>query len=158
MKKLRNDGWMVSRSAMSHGPVDVFAAKDGVVRLIQVKSGSSRMKKGEVEILKSWGITSTLPRKSGTTKKEENYSCTLSGIKKLFPRRLLSLLRVPRFFLEAPHDFHFFMASLTNGFLFLAGRLEEVRLFVLDFVTKIASEFQIVDARRLKIEVLDSLK
>lgn len=40
---------------MSHGPVDVFAAKDGVVRLIQVKSGSSRMKKGETEILKLWG-------------------------------------------------------------------------------------------------------
>lgn len=40
---------------MSHGPVDVFAAKDGVVRLIQVKSGSSRMKKGELEILKTWG-------------------------------------------------------------------------------------------------------
>lgn len=55
MKKLRNDGWVVSRSAMSHGPVDIFAAKDGVVRLIQVKSGSSKMKKGEVETLKSWG-------------------------------------------------------------------------------------------------------
>lgn len=55
MKRLREDGWKVSRSAMSHGPVDVFAAKGGVVRLIQVKSGSSRMKKGEVEILKEWG-------------------------------------------------------------------------------------------------------
>jgi len=40
---------------MSHGPVDVFAAKDGIIRLIQVKSGSSRMRKGEIEILKSWG-------------------------------------------------------------------------------------------------------
>jgi Holliday junction resolvase len=55
MRRLRDDGWVCSRSAMSHGPVDVFAAKDGIVRLIQVKSGSSRMKKGEVEILKSWG-------------------------------------------------------------------------------------------------------
>lgn len=55
MKSLRNEGWVCSRSAMSHGPVDVFAAKDGVVRLIQVKSGSSRMKKGELEILKNWG-------------------------------------------------------------------------------------------------------
>jgi Holliday junction resolvase len=55
MKRLRDDGWVCSRSAMSHGPVDVFAAKGGIVRLIQVKSGSSRMKKGEVEILKSWG-------------------------------------------------------------------------------------------------------
>ena len=55
MKRLRSEGWVCSRSAMSHGPVDVFAAKGGIVRLIQVKSGSSRMKKGEVEILKSWG-------------------------------------------------------------------------------------------------------
>jgi len=55
MKTLRDEGWVVSRSAMSHGPVDVFAAKNGVVRLIQVKSGSSRMKKGEVEILRGWG-------------------------------------------------------------------------------------------------------
>jgi Holliday junction resolvase len=55
MRLLRDEGWVCSRSAMSHGPVDVFAAKEGVVRLIQVKSGSSRMKKGETEILKSWG-------------------------------------------------------------------------------------------------------
>jgi Holliday junction resolvase len=54
MHILRNDGWMVSRSAMSHGPVDVFAAKNGIVKLIQVKSGSSRMKKGDLEILRSW--------------------------------------------------------------------------------------------------------
>lgn len=39
---------------MSHGPVDVFAAKSGKILLIQVKSGSSRMKHGEVEILKLW--------------------------------------------------------------------------------------------------------
>ncbi len=55
MHRLRAEGWFCSRSAMSHGPVDVFAAKDGVVRLIQVKSGSSRMKKGDTEILRSWG-------------------------------------------------------------------------------------------------------
>jgi Holliday junction resolvase len=55
MKRLREEGWVCSRSAMSHGPVDIFAAKDGVVRLIQVKSGSSRMKKGEVDVLRSWG-------------------------------------------------------------------------------------------------------
>ena len=54
MHALRNDGWMVSRSAMSHGPVDVFAAKNGIVKLIQVKSGSSRMKKGDLEILSLW--------------------------------------------------------------------------------------------------------
>lgn len=54
MHLLKDDGWMVSRSAMSHGPVDVFAAKDGVVKLIQVKSGSSRMKKGDLEVLGAW--------------------------------------------------------------------------------------------------------
>jgi Holliday junction resolvase len=54
MHLLRDDGWMVSRSAMSHGPVDVFAAKNGIVKLIQVKSGSSRMKKGDLEILGAW--------------------------------------------------------------------------------------------------------
>lgn len=41
---------------MSHGPVDVFAAKAGRVLLIQVKSGSSRMKATDVEILKSWAM------------------------------------------------------------------------------------------------------
>ena len=54
MHTLRGEGWICSRSAMSHGPVDVFAAKNGIVRLIQVKSGSSRMKKSELDILKSW--------------------------------------------------------------------------------------------------------
>jgi Holliday junction resolvase len=55
MKILRTDGWVCARSAMSHGPVDIYAAKNGIVRLIQVKSGSSRMKKGDLEILKCWG-------------------------------------------------------------------------------------------------------
>jgi len=54
MHKLRNDGWVCSRSAMSHGPVDVFAAKAGKILLIQVKSGSSRMKKFELETFKIW--------------------------------------------------------------------------------------------------------
>lgn len=54
MHKLRSDGWVCSRSAMSHGPVDVFAAKDGNILLIQVKSGSSRMKKDDLQILERW--------------------------------------------------------------------------------------------------------
>jgi hypothetical protein len=41
---------------MSHGPVDVFAAKAGKVLLIQVKSGSSRMRKGELGLLKSYAL------------------------------------------------------------------------------------------------------
>ncbi len=54
MHYLRKRGWVCSRSAMSHGPVDVFAAKDGRILLIQVKSGSARMKKPELDILKRW--------------------------------------------------------------------------------------------------------
>ncbi len=46
---------MVSRSAASHGAVDVFAAKDGVVLLLQVKSGRGRATKEELEELASWG-------------------------------------------------------------------------------------------------------
>ena len=54
MHKLRSDGWVCSRSAMSHGPVDVFAAKGGNILLIQVKSGSSRVKKTELQTFKQW--------------------------------------------------------------------------------------------------------
>ena len=39
---------------MSHGPVDVFAAKDGNILLIQVKSGSSRMRKEDLETFEHW--------------------------------------------------------------------------------------------------------
>jgi Holliday junction resolvase len=40
---------------MSHGPVDVFAAKDQKVILIQVKSGKGRMTKSEKEKFAEWG-------------------------------------------------------------------------------------------------------
>ncbi len=39
---------------MSNCPVDVFAAKNGNVLLIQVKSGSARIKKLELDLLKKW--------------------------------------------------------------------------------------------------------
>lgn len=55
MTILKKDGWMVSRSAASHGAVDVFAAKDGRLLLIQVKSGRARVKKAELEELIRWG-------------------------------------------------------------------------------------------------------
>jgi Holliday junction resolvase len=55
MNILKRDGWLVSRSAASHGAVDVFAAKGGKLLLIQVKSGRSRVKKEELEELVSWG-------------------------------------------------------------------------------------------------------
>ncbi|HYB07790.1 MAG TPA: restriction endonuclease [Nitrososphaerales archaeon] len=52
---LKKDGWMVSRSAASHGAVDVFAAKGGKVLLVQVKSGKARASKEELEELVKWG-------------------------------------------------------------------------------------------------------
>jgi Holliday junction resolvase len=58
MNALKKDGWMVSRSAASHGAVDVFAAKDGRVLLVQVKSGRARATKGELEELVKWGKNS----------------------------------------------------------------------------------------------------
>lgn len=54
MHSLREQGWVCSRSAMSHGPVDVFAAKGGKILLIQVKSGSARIGKAELDVLKRW--------------------------------------------------------------------------------------------------------
>jgi Holliday junction resolvase len=54
MRILRALGWVCSRSAMSHGPVDVFAAKTGKILLIQVKSGSARAKRIELETLRVW--------------------------------------------------------------------------------------------------------
>jgi len=55
MSVLKKDGWMVSRSAASHGAVDVFAAKDGKILLVQVKSGKARATKQELEELVKWG-------------------------------------------------------------------------------------------------------
>jgi Holliday junction resolvase len=54
MNSLRKDGWVCSRSAMSHGPVDIFAARSGKVLLIQVKSGSARVTKEELDLLMSY--------------------------------------------------------------------------------------------------------
>jgi Holliday junction resolvase len=58
MDILKHDGWLVARSAASHGAVDVFAAKRGKLLLIQVKSGRARVKKEELEELVSWGRNS----------------------------------------------------------------------------------------------------
>ena len=58
MNILKHEGWLVARSAASHGAVDVFAAKGGKLLLIQVKSGRSRVKKEELEELVRWGKNS----------------------------------------------------------------------------------------------------
>ena len=54
MRKLRSEGWFCSRSAASHGPVDIFAAKGGKILLIQVKSGRGRLKPGDETALRLW--------------------------------------------------------------------------------------------------------
>ena len=46
---------MAARSAASHGAVDVFAAKEGKVLLVQVKSGRARATKEELDELVKWG-------------------------------------------------------------------------------------------------------
>jgi Holliday junction resolvase len=51
---LKQSGWVCTRSAMSHGPVDIIAAKRGKILLLQVKSGSARVTKAELKVLKSW--------------------------------------------------------------------------------------------------------
>ncbi len=58
MNALRREGWMVSRSAASHGAVDVFAAKEGRMLLVQVKSGRARATREELEELVRWGKSS----------------------------------------------------------------------------------------------------
>lgn len=54
MSILRSEGWVCSRSAMSHGPVDVFAAKGGEILVIQVKSGKARIGREESVIFVQW--------------------------------------------------------------------------------------------------------
>lgn len=54
MTLLKSDGWIVARSAASHSPVDLFAAKGGKIMLVQVKSGKGRMKKEEMKELVKW--------------------------------------------------------------------------------------------------------
>ena len=58
MAILKKNGWLVSRSAASHGAVDVFAARGGRMLLVQVKSGRARVKKEELEQLVLWGKSS----------------------------------------------------------------------------------------------------
>ena len=54
MELLREEGWVVGRSAGSHSPVDIFAAKEGKVLLVQVKNGKARVKAEELMELVKW--------------------------------------------------------------------------------------------------------
>jgi len=55
LRKLREEGWYCSRSAASHGPVDIFAGRNGQVLMVQVKSGNARASPEEKRLLKVWG-------------------------------------------------------------------------------------------------------
>ena len=54
MELLKTEGWVVARSAASHGPVDIFAARLGVTLLVQVKSGKARFRTEEAKELVKW--------------------------------------------------------------------------------------------------------
>jgi Holliday junction resolvase len=54
MELLKTDGWVVARTAGSHSPVDVFAAKQGATLLVQVKNGQARVKADEAKELVKW--------------------------------------------------------------------------------------------------------
>ncbi len=55
LHKLKKEGWFCSRSAASHGPVDIFAGRGGKMLMVQVKSGQGRATEVERKILKLWG-------------------------------------------------------------------------------------------------------
>jgi len=55
LRHLRQEGWLCSRSAASHGPVDIFAGRGGRVLMVQVKSGKGRATAEERRILIQWG-------------------------------------------------------------------------------------------------------
>ncbi len=58
LRILRNNGWLCSRSAASHGPVDIFACKDGKMLMVQVKSGRARLTNVHRAELKLWANAS----------------------------------------------------------------------------------------------------
>ena len=55
LRKLREEGWFCSRSAASHGPVDIFAGRRGRTLMVQVKSGEGRATEADRKTLKLWG-------------------------------------------------------------------------------------------------------
>ena len=57
---------------MSHGPVDVFAAKAGKILLIQVKSGSARTTKEELALLKAYALAFNADAQVWSFKKRGN--------------------------------------------------------------------------------------
>jgi|TARA_B100000959_G_scaffold271636_1_gene319991 Holliday junction resolvase len=54
LRILRSEGWLCSRSAASHGAVDIFACKNGKMVFVQVKSGKVRIMEKDRSRLKEW--------------------------------------------------------------------------------------------------------
>jgi len=54
LRILRSEGWLCSRSAASHGAVDIFACKNGKMVFVQVKSGKARIMEKDRSRLKEW--------------------------------------------------------------------------------------------------------
>jgi Holliday junction resolvase len=54
MHELSDRGWLVARSAMSHGPFDIFAAREGTRLMVQVKSGKGRLDRAGRRELRRW--------------------------------------------------------------------------------------------------------
>ncbi len=54
IRMLREEGWLCIRSAKSHSPIDIFAGREGRLLLIQVKSGSARLRREETSELRAW--------------------------------------------------------------------------------------------------------
>ncbi len=54
MEILRKEEWIVARSAGSHSPADLLAAKNGRILLVQVKNRSARVRKEELTELVKW--------------------------------------------------------------------------------------------------------
>ena len=51
-RTLKGYGWSCTRTRT--GPIDVIAAKEGVVLLIQVKSGNAKVRPGEAKAIVKW--------------------------------------------------------------------------------------------------------
>jgi Holliday junction resolvase len=52
VRLLKEAGWVAGR--LRRGPIDIVAAKEGIVLLVQVKSGKARAKRAELEEMVRW--------------------------------------------------------------------------------------------------------
>ncbi len=78
---------------MSHGPVDVFAAKNGRVILIQVKSGSARINSEELKLLKSFAKAFNADAQVWSFKKRGKVDKTTVSKRNLLKKSSLPVIR-----------------------------------------------------------------